>query len=208
MTEELIRAGAKVVALEPSDGLASLLEDRYTGLAPEKLSVSRVPFELFETSSNFELLAAANSFHWLDPDVSYRKAADLLKPQGRLCLFWYFPIIANTRHQHLVNSCVRDLGLDDLVREPDGYRSLIQETLKEGRTELDESGYVRCVDWVLKARRITYSVATYCDLLATYVGSKSVEDLYPRLSSTVFQRDQNVELVVYEYACVAEPVGK
>ena len=192
-----------MTALEPSDGLADLLHERYAGKYGETLKVSRVTFERFAATNTFALVAAANSFHWIDPAVSYRKAADVLDPQGRLCLFWYFPILADSGRQQLVNSLVRDHGLDDLAREPAGYGDALRQLLADGRTELDASGHLRCLEWVLKARSVCYPVARYCDLLATYASSKDVADLQRSLLSSVFHDIPRVDLVVYEYACVA-----
>lgn len=195
-----------MTALEPSDGLADLLHERYAGKYGEALKVSRVTFERFAATNTFALVAAANSFHWIDPDVSYRKAADILGPRGRLCLFWYFPILADSGCQQLVNSFVRDQGLDDLAREPDGYEDALQQLLGEGRTEMDASGCLRCLEWVLKPRSVLNPVARYCDLLATYASSRNVANLQRDLIGSVFRDIPSVELVVYEYACVAAPI--
>ena len=195
-----------MTALEPGDGLANLLHERYASNYGEILKVSRVTFERFAAVHTFALVAAANSFHWIDPDVSYRKAADVLDPQGRLCLFWYFPILADSGCQQLVNSFVRDRGLDDLAREPVGYEDAVQQLLADGRNEVDESGHLHCLDWVLKPRSVCYPVARYCDLLATYASSRDVADLQRDLISAVFRDTPSVELVVYEYACVAAPI--
>lgn len=195
-----------MTALEPSDGLADLLLEKYAGQDAGALEVSRVTFERFAATNTFALAAAANSFHWIDPEVSYRKAADVLDPQGRLCLFWYFPILADSGCQQRVNSFVRDHGLDDLAREPTAYGNALQQLLADGRNEVDESGYLRCLEWVLKPRSVCYPVARYCDLLATYASSRNLADLQRRLLSSVFYDTPSVELVVYEYACVAAPI--
>jgi SAM-dependent methyltransferase len=36
----------------------------------------------------FDLVTCAQAWHWLDPEVSAGKAASVLRPGGRLCLFW------------------------------------------------------------------------------------------------------------------------
>ena len=84
LTGELLRTGAAVTALEPSDGFAELLQSSHPEGARGVLKVHGVTFERFESSGRFALVTAANAFHWIDPDVSYRKAADLLAPTGRL----------------------------------------------------------------------------------------------------------------------------
>ena len=206
LTEGLLRIGANVTALEPSVELANLLHERCTDTSCGSLNVSHDTFECFEATSTFSLIVAANSFHWLDPRVSYRKASEIVDGQGGVCLFWYFPILADMDLQQHVNSCVRDHGLDDLAREPQNYVDLLQQLLADGRNELDASRYLRSRDWILKPRCVRYTVAQYCDLLGTYASSKNVMDLQHDLSRVVFRDVQRIELVLYEYACVAGPV--
>ncbi len=39
-------------------------------------------------SRSFDLVVAATSYHWLDPDVALTKVADALKPGGFVALMW------------------------------------------------------------------------------------------------------------------------
>ncbi|MCY4128859.1 MAG: class I SAM-dependent methyltransferase [Gammaproteobacteria bacterium] len=203
LTVELLAAGANLTALEPSDNLADLLQNRYTGGDIQTFEIVRETFEDYVVPHQFPLVAAANSFHWLDPAISYRKASEILDTDGRLCLFWYFPILADSDVQDRVNSIVREAELEDLVREPVGYSESLKEVLAEGRNEVDESGYLRCRDWMLKPRSILYSVDEYVDLATTYASSKNVSELRDMLKSSVFHTETSVELVVYEYVCIA-----
>ena len=40
----------------------------------------------------FHLVIAAQSFHWVDPEVGYQRAARCLRPGGALALFWNRPL--------------------------------------------------------------------------------------------------------------------
>lgn len=203
LTSELLAAGANVTALEPSDNLAEILRHRYGNGDTQTLEVVRTAFEDYDAPSSFALVTAANSFHWLDPAVSYRKTSEILDPDGRVCLFWYFPILADVVLQNRVNAIVREVGLDDLVREPVNYRESLQQRLADGRNELEESGYLQCLDWTLKQRTILYTLDEYSDLLSTYASSKDVTDLRRELQSSVVRTETSAELEVYEYACIA-----
>ena len=208
LTGGLLEAGADVTALEPSDSLADILQQRHKDGESGRLEVFRDTFEDFVAPDTYALVAAANSFHWLDPAVSYRKSADILDKDGRLCLFWYFPILADDEFQRRVNSVVRELGLTDLMRDPVGYGESLEPSLDEGRDEAEKSGYLRCVDWMLEPRQMEYSIAEYCDLLSTYASSNDLTDVRMRLEESVFHDSTSVELVVYEYAYVAEPIRR
>ncbi len=40
--------------------------------------------------SHYKAVFSASAFHWIDPDISWRKTAELLVPGGTLCLISYF----------------------------------------------------------------------------------------------------------------------
>ena len=208
LTRELLAAGARVSALEPSDELANLFlhacEDRDLG----SIEVIRETFEDYVSPNTFALVTAANSFHWIDPDVSYRKAAEILDPEGSVCLFWYFPILANVDTQRRANSIFEELGFAELMRDPIEYGKSLLELLEAGRNELDESGDLRCREWVLNPHHIQRSVDEYCDLIATYASGKDISDLRERILNSVLYDVNSVELVVHEYACVADVVKR
>ena len=204
LTGELLHAGAAVAALEPSDGLAKLLREKCAG-RESSLDVRSATFERFETDEKFAVVTAANAFHWTDPGVSYRKAAGLLAPGGWLCLFWYFPILADSSRQHRVNEVVREHGFDGLARDPEGYRDALRQPLAVGRDEIDSSGWFRCKDWLLEPRSVRCSVGNYLDLLATFASAEDLTTVQSHLRRSVFDDIPTVELAVYEYACVATP---
>lgn len=79
-----------VLALEPGANLAALaaknLQDH------PHVTIENVSFEDWPAlAGHFDLLMSAQAFHWVDPEVRYVKAAQALKPEGRLALFWNMP---------------------------------------------------------------------------------------------------------------------
>ncbi|MGZ4713300.1 MAG: class I SAM-dependent methyltransferase [Acidimicrobiia bacterium] len=85
-TMPMLDRGASVVAIEPGEELARLVRERTVG-RPVDVVVGR-----FETAvlpdERFDLVVAATSFHWVDPDVGIRRAAEHLRPGGHLALWW------------------------------------------------------------------------------------------------------------------------
>lgn len=61
----------------------------------DNVQVLNTSFEAFEAAgARFDAVFACNSFHWIDPDVRYTKAADLLRPSGHLVVLstpWVVP---------------------------------------------------------------------------------------------------------------------
>jgi SAM-dependent methyltransferase len=78
----MVERGAQVLGVELNARMA------------EVATRSGVPTEVgeFETwdpaGRTFDRVTCAQAWHWLDPVVSLRKAAAVLRPGGRLCLFW------------------------------------------------------------------------------------------------------------------------
>jgi SAM-dependent methyltransferase len=84
----LLDRGASVTAVELGAELAARLEAKYAG---RKLSVELGAFEEVPlTPQSFDLIVAATSFHWVQPDVGLRRCADVLRPGGWLALWWTY----------------------------------------------------------------------------------------------------------------------
>ena len=85
-TMPLLDMGAEIVAVEPGPALAERLRARARGRALEVVGAS---FEAAELPlAHFDLVAAATSFHWVDPAVGLAKAAGHLRSGGWLALWW------------------------------------------------------------------------------------------------------------------------
>ncbi len=86
-TRRLLETGAHVVALEPNEALAEQLSANLKVAQGLERVVST--FEDAELApSSFDLVVAATSFHWLDPEQALPKIATILRPAGWLALWW------------------------------------------------------------------------------------------------------------------------
>lgn len=85
-TRGLLERGWSVVALEPGRELAAVARRVLAGRGDVDVVVS--PFERWEPVDlkRFDLVFAATSWHWLDPRVAYRRAAELLPPGAHLAI--------------------------------------------------------------------------------------------------------------------------
>jgi len=79
---QLQAAGCEVLGVDPDARLAGFA--RQAGVEVE---VS--PFEAWEPAGRkFDAVVSAESWHWVDPLAAAAKAADVLRPGGRLAVFW------------------------------------------------------------------------------------------------------------------------
>jgi SAM-dependent methyltransferase len=92
LTRSLVARGLAVTALEPGRRLISLAERNLEG--PEFVNARFEDAPL--PGGHFNAVFSASAFHWLDPEVSWQKAARVLAPGGTLALIQY----CGLREQH------------------------------------------------------------------------------------------------------------
>jgi len=82
----ILSRGAQMTLVEPGRALADRLAQRTVGMDV------KIVVDTFERADlpngDFDIVAAASAFHWVDPGVGYRKCASLLRPGGWLALWW------------------------------------------------------------------------------------------------------------------------
>jgi SAM-dependent methyltransferase len=74
--------GARVLGVEPDPRMAEFARSRGT-----EVEVGRIE-EWNAAGRTFDRLTAAQAWHWVDPVAGAAKAAEVLRPGGRLCLWW------------------------------------------------------------------------------------------------------------------------
>ncbi|MGK5682874.1 class I SAM-dependent methyltransferase [Actinoplanes sp. URMC 104] len=80
-TRSLAALGWRVTALEPGAGLAAVARRRLAGRGEVELVPST--FEDWDNrGKRFDVLVAAQSWHWVDPAVAERRVPELLRPGG------------------------------------------------------------------------------------------------------------------------------
>jgi SAM-dependent methyltransferase len=78
----LIGEGRLVVGIEPDERMAVIA-------ASHGVAVEVTDFERWDPAGrHFDLLTAAQSWHWVDPVTGAAKAAQVLRPGGRFAAFW------------------------------------------------------------------------------------------------------------------------
>lgn len=116
----LMQKGWKVLAIEPDPRMAAIAHTH-------QVDVTVTTFEQWDPENRqFDLITAGTSWHWIDPEVGYAKAASILKPGGKLAIFRNFyeyePEISAMISQslqrmapHLLQECI-PLGIGDQNR--------------------------------------------------------------------------------------------
>lgn len=78
----LAERGCNVLGVEPDERMAAVARGH-------ALVVEVAPFETWDDAGRrFDLVTAAQSWHWVDQHAGARRAAEVLRPGGRLAAFW------------------------------------------------------------------------------------------------------------------------
>jgi SAM-dependent methyltransferase len=89
LTRSLLERGLRVTAVEPGEQLIARARDRLRG-AGEVRFVNASLEDASLPRAHYRAVFCASAIHWIDPDVSWRKAADALVEGGTLGLVSYF----------------------------------------------------------------------------------------------------------------------
>jgi len=88
LTRGLVARGLHVTALEPGTSLIALARQNLEG-AGEVEFVNAQFEDALLPREQFAAVFSASAFHWVDPKVSWQRAADVLVPGGTLALMQY-----------------------------------------------------------------------------------------------------------------------
>lgn len=88
LTRALVARGLRVTALEPGKSLTALARRNLEGAGAVEF-VNATFEDAVLPREQFRAVFCASAFHWIDPKVSWQKAADVLVPGGTLALVQY-----------------------------------------------------------------------------------------------------------------------
>ena len=171
-TLPLARLGCRITAVELGEALAA--EARRRLAAYPDVEVVTGAFETWPPADrSFDLVYAATAWHWVDPDVRYQRAHEVLRPGGHLA-FWradhVFPVGGDPFFAE-IQEVYDEIG----EGVPDDHVYVAPGEQPGQRAEIEASGLfevtvVRHVDW-----EKTYDADGYLALLDTFSGHIAME---------------------------------
>jgi SAM-dependent methyltransferase len=172
-TLPLARRGFRITAVELGGNLAA--EARANLAAFPAASVVTAAFETWrpETLHAYDLVYAATAWHWVDPQVRYAKAADLLAPGGHLAVWGAthgFPAGFDPFFSE-IQQVYTEIG-----ESRDGeWPPPRPEALPDSSADFESSGHFRTVAVRRYVWERRYSADTYIALLDTFSGHIAME---------------------------------
>ncbi|MGH2808564.1 MAG: class I SAM-dependent methyltransferase [Actinomycetota bacterium] len=178
-TMPLAERGFNIRCLEPGANLAALATRKLAQFP--HVHVTPEPFETWDAQgSKFDLIFAATSWHWIDPETRYSKAASLLGPRGHLAFF-------NARHafprdvdpfflelQEVYNS-IGYGAVEAWIPGYDTWPPLPPEEIPDEGDEITGSGLFVHVQVRRYVWELVYDADEYLRLLDTFSGHIAME---------------------------------
>ena len=173
-TLPLAERGFRITCVELGGNLAAVARRNLKPFPAVRVDVA--PFETWDAGGEtFDLVYAATSWHWIDPDVRYRKAAELLKPDGSLAIIdgggHAFPKDADPFFFEIQDAYQ---AIGEGVPDED-WPPPLPEDFPDMSEEMEASGLFGDVQVRRYVWEIKYTAEEYIDLLNTFSGHIAME---------------------------------
>jgi SAM-dependent methyltransferase len=110
-------AGHRVIAVEPNAAMREAA-DAWLGQNPGYSSVAGTAEATALADGSVDLVAAAQAFHWFDAPAAKREFLRILRPEGRVALFWNKRLLDGSPFLRDYEALLRQYGVDyDAVAE-------------------------------------------------------------------------------------------
>ena len=167
--------GPEILALEPNTAMAALARRncrRFPRVRIEAATFEEWPVQ----AGGFGLVFSAQAWHWVRPEVRYRKAARALRPGGTLALLWHRTQWQDGPLRDDIAELYRRL-VPDLYRQRPGFPGLCTR-VDEGQSgaEFREQGLFRSVTVRTYPWSATFTADSYIDLLLTQSDHRLLPD--------------------------------
>lgn len=185
-TTQMAARGWRVEAVEPGVHLAELARARLAGF--DDVTVTTSTFEdAHLPDGEFDVVAAATAWHWVDPVIGYGKAAGLLVPTGVIALWWNAHVPDTDDAGWAVIRRVYEDVAPHLARLA---RLTPDRPDYDPAAELASSHLFRDVRQLVFPFSVTYTTAQFLALIDTYASHQRLdagarERLHRRLEHTI-----------------------
>jgi SAM-dependent methyltransferase len=183
-TIPLAERGFEVVCVELGERLARVARSRLAAFPTVEVVNAR--FETWEPEppgGAFDAVVSFAAFHWIDPEVRYHKAADLLRERGSLAVANARHVLPDARDTFWVE--VQD-DYDAVVPGDNGPPPPHPDAVADLSDDIERSGRFRNVGSRRYVWQLRYAADEYIAVLDTYSGHRALPDdqrerLYTRI---------------------------
>lgn len=171
-TRALLRRGFRVTCVEPGGQLAAVARRELAGLG--EVEVVECDFEALPPHhSGYDLVLSATAWHWIDPDLRYRRAWEVVRPGGHLALWTATHVFPRDGDPIFVE--LQDTYDEIGERLPDDHVLPRPGELPDARDEIERSGCFDVVDVSQFDWETVHDADSYIALLETFSGHIAME---------------------------------
>lgn len=165
-TLQLAEKGLRVHCVEPGQNLVNILLDKCC--AYPVISADIASFEQWETQNYeaYDLVCSAQAFHWIDPEIRYKKSHSLLKDKGHLALFWYTPGEGSSEAKEEIEKAITACISEYSKRDENG--KTFQDIKKEREEEIASSGLFDRIKVFQYEIEQKHDAESYIDVINSY----------------------------------------
>ncbi len=184
-TVDLAARGLSIVALDPGPSMIAQARANLGDGADVRFVQST--FEAWTPdAADFDLIAAAQAWHWVPPDIGLPKAASLLKPDGALAIFGNDWTLADPRLNAAVDAVYVRLA-PELRDSPLGFWYRADGPLPP---MIEGCGLYRDLRYEGFSWSLTVDIETYLGMLRTLSNHQGLDP--PRLDALMSAVEQTV----------------
>jgi len=171
------QAGCRVLGLDPDERMAALA--RGAGTEAEVATIEGWD----SRGRTFDVVTAAQAWHWVDPVAGVQKAAEVLRPGGRFAVFWNAfdpPLTLREAFAAVFQRIAPESPFGQFWLRPavDAYREgcvKVEEVLRAS------GAFAEPEQWLYRWER-TYTTAEWLDLVPTTGGfTRASEDVQQQI---------------------------
>jgi SAM-dependent methyltransferase len=193
-TRPLAERGLRLTCVELGGQLVAAARRNLAGF--DGVEVVHAAFETWRPpgGTTFDAVVAATAWHWIDPQVRYRRAAELLRPRGHLA-FWsavhVVPVAGGDDFFYELQEVYDEIGEERTWNWP-RPRALPEERGEVLATGLFDRVMTTQFDW-----QTVHDADGYIDLLETFSGHIAMEPwqrerLYAEIRRRLALRDDGL----------------
>jgi SAM-dependent methyltransferase len=188
-TQALAERGFAVVAVELGSRLAALARGNLAAF--DDVEIVNAAFETWQPErAAFDAAVSFTAFHWIDPDVRFRKVASLLRAGGALAIF-EAPHVFPDGGDPFWAEVQKDY--DAVVPHPDNRPPPRPEEVGDLAAEIDASGCFRTIAVKRRLWEVTYTADDFVALLGTFSPNLALDPdtrrrLFDRIRSRIESR--------------------
>jgi SAM-dependent methyltransferase len=205
-TALLAQRGFEILALEPSPAMARVA--RVNCADHPRVQIVESEFERWAPEAPHAALISAAAWHWIDPDVRYRRAHAALEPGGTLAALWTFPDWQRCDLRDALRDAYRAAAPTLTTEFPMHPGSLPTRLAGDWRAEIAAAGRFRDVAVETFPWSLGYSATGYADLLQTHQDHILLADeprraLLEAVQATIEAAGGSLTLPVATHVCLA-----